>query len=94
MAARTHIPAAGSGNVILFPHRFRGHGPGEDNYRRRMKVYAAVLLMVGGLVTGGVWLTTAIATLPIRDCNFSKHRPCTHYPGPAEPVRFKSLAGG
>ena len=94
MAARIHIPAAGSGNVILFPHRFRGHGAGDDDYRGRMRVYGALLVIVAGLVTSGVWLTTAIATLPMRDCNFSKHRPCTHYPGTAEPIRFRSLAGG
>lgn len=93
MAARTHISTPGSGNVVLFPHRFRGHGAGEDDYRGRMRVYAGVLLMVGCLVTGGVWLTTAIATLPMRDCNFSKHRPCNHYPASAgEPARIIDLA--
>jgi hypothetical protein len=92
MAARSHYPTHGSANVIIFPHRYKGHGPFDDDYRGRMTVYGVVFLMTCCLVAGGVWLVTAITSIPTHvDCNFSRHRPCHHYPNPPEPVRLVGM---
>ena len=88
MATHRQASTDGAGEVVLFPRRFKGHGPGDDDYWGRMRVYALVLAMTACFVAGGVWLVTAITSIPAHvDCNFSKHRPCHNYPGPAEPVR-------
>jgi hypothetical protein len=92
MAARSHHPTQGSADVIMFPHRFKAHGPSDDDYGSRMKVYGVVFLMTCCLVAGGVWLVTAITSIPAHvDCNFSKHRPCHNYPNSPESARVAGM---
>ena len=83
MASDFRPPNDRLGNVVSFRPRNLGAGtrppatPADDDHRERMKTNAIVFLFCVCFVTAGVWLMTAIATLPTKvDCNFSKHRPC------------------
>lgn len=54
------------------------HDEDADDYRHRMAVNVAALLLVGGLIGGGLWIANTMADMrKNQDCALQGRRNCT-----------------